>query len=267
MLRCLRRLCGTCPARLRRCSRLCGSLPPRSATRRLPRRAARWSCSGGGSMRRMRACSVTHLLTCSWAPACLRCGCRVVGSAGHGTVHQRLGGLSVAQAGGDGGRCREVPNCRLVVALLTCGCRTTASPPRASRCWPAARALSRMAWSTGAAQPSPSCIAGCNWGARLGWARAPCDPARPAAALGGGSGLPSLLTPSLPPPLLSSLLPSPREGDFLFVGPTVFDQLEDAQQDVQLPEYLANSRFHKARHTQRRHACLAAGAAACDHPC
>jgi hypothetical protein len=25
----------------------------------------------------------------------------------------------------------------------------------------------------------------------------------------------------------------------------VFDQLEDAKSDVQLPEYLANSRFHK----------------------
>ena len=36
-----------------------------------------------------------------------------------------------------------------------------------------------------------------------------------------------------------------REGDFLFVGPDVFDQLEDAMRDVQLPEYLANSRFHK----------------------
>jgi DNA (cytosine-5)-methyltransferase 1 len=36
-----------------------------------------------------------------------------------------------------------------------------------------------------------------------------------------------------------------REGDFLFVGPAVFDQLEDAKREVQLPEYLANSRFHK----------------------
>ncbi len=29
------------------------------------------------------------------------------------------------------------------------------------------------------------------------------------------------------------------------MGPNVFDQLEDAKRDVQLPEYLANSRFHK----------------------
>jgi len=37
-----------------------------------------------------------------------------------------------------------------------------------------------------------------------------------------------------------------REGDFLFVGPQVFDQLEGAKREVELPEYLANSRFHKA---------------------
>ena len=36
-----------------------------------------------------------------------------------------------------------------------------------------------------------------------------------------------------------------REGDYLYVGPTVFDQLEDAQEERELPEYLANSRFHK----------------------
>lgn len=36
-----------------------------------------------------------------------------------------------------------------------------------------------------------------------------------------------------------------REGDFLFVGPDVFDQLDEAKRDVELPEYLANSRFHK----------------------
>ncbi|PSC75867.1 DNA (cytosine-5)-methyltransferase 1-like [Micractinium conductrix] len=36
-----------------------------------------------------------------------------------------------------------------------------------------------------------------------------------------------------------------REGDFMFVGPQVFDQLEDAKREVELPEYLKNSRFHK----------------------
>ncbi len=40
--------------------------------------------------------------------------------------------------------------------------------------------------------------------------------------------------------------PRCREGDFLFVGPAVFDQLDEAKRDVELPEYLANSRFHKA---------------------
>lgn len=42
--------------------------------------------------------------------------------------------------------------------------------------------------------------------------------------------------------------PSPpccSEGDFLFVGPDVFDQLEEAKREVNLPEYLANSKFHK----------------------
>lgn len=31
------------------------------------------------------------------------------------------------------------------------------------------------------------------------------------------------------------------------MGPAVFDQLDEAKRDVELPEYLANSRFHKAR--------------------
>ena len=31
----------------------------------------------------------------------------------------------------------------------------------------------------------------------------------------------------------------------MFVGPQVFDQLEDAKREVELPEYLKNSRFHK----------------------
>lgn len=51
-----------------------------------------------------------------------------------------------------------------------------------------------------------------------------------------------LSRPNCLPPLPLSLC---SEGDFLFVGPAVFDQLEDAKREVQLPEYLANSRFHK----------------------
>lgn len=31
------------------------------------------------------------------------------------------------------------------------------------------------------------------------------------------------------------------------MGPDVFDRLDEAKRDVELPEYLANSRFHKAR--------------------
>eukprot|EP00887_Chlorella_sp_A99_P005231 scaffold1.g5231.t1 len=38
-----------------------------------------------------------------------------------------------------------------------------------------------------------------------------------------------------------------REGDFLFVGPEVFDQLDAAQDKRERPEYLANSKFNKAR--------------------
>lgn len=36
-----------------------------------------------------------------------------------------------------------------------------------------------------------------------------------------------------------------REGDYLYLAPDVFDQLEDAAPERELPEYLANSRFHK----------------------
>lgn len=36
-----------------------------------------------------------------------------------------------------------------------------------------------------------------------------------------------------------------REGDFLFVGPEVFDQLDAAQDKRERPEYLANSKFNK----------------------
>lgn len=43
-----------------------------------------------------------------------------------------------------------------------------------------------------------------------------------------------------------------KVGDYVFVGPGVFDQLEDARREVQLPEYLSNSRFHKGSHTGLR---------------
>jgi DNA (cytosine-5)-methyltransferase 1 len=41
-------------------------------------------------------------------------------------------------------------------------------------------------------------------------------------------------------------------GDFLFVAPDVFDQMPEATRDVQLPEYLANSRFHKGSYAGLR---------------
>ena len=41
-------------------------------------------------------------------------------------------------------------------------------------------------------------------------------------------------------------------GDFMFVGPEVFEQMPEANHDVQLPEYLANSRFHKGSHVGLR---------------
>jgi DNA (cytosine-5)-methyltransferase 1 len=41
-------------------------------------------------------------------------------------------------------------------------------------------------------------------------------------------------------------------GDFMFVGPEVFEQMPEASHDVQLPEYLANSRFHKGSHVGLR---------------
>lgn len=43
-----------------------------------------------------------------------------------------------------------------------------------------------------------------------------------------------------------------RVGDFMFVGPEVFEQMPEAQREVQLPEYLANSRFHKGSHVGLR---------------
>ncbi|KAL6767831.1 MET1 [Auxenochlorella protothecoides x Auxenochlorella symbiontica] len=41
-------------------------------------------------------------------------------------------------------------------------------------------------------------------------------------------------------------------GDFLFLGPEVFDAVEGARSIVQLPEYLSNSRFHKGSHVGLR---------------
>lgn len=38
-------------------------------------------------------------------------------------------------------------------------------------------------------------------------------------------------------------------GDFLFLGPEVFDAVEGARSIVQLPEYLSNSRFHKVTYS------------------
>jgi DNA (cytosine-5)-methyltransferase 1 len=42
-----------------------------------------------------------------------------------------------------------------------------------------------------------------------------------------------------------------RVGDFLFVGPEVFDQMPEAQRDVNLPEYLTG-KFHKGSHVGLR---------------
>ena len=41
-------------------------------------------------------------------------------------------------------------------------------------------------------------------------------------------------------------------GDFMFVGPEVFEQMPEAQRELTLPEYLSNSRFHKGSHVGLR---------------
>lgn len=53
--------------------------------------------------------------------------------------------------------------------------------------------------------------------------------------------------PNAPTNTYSTLPPTPpcrREGDYLYLVPGVFDQVEAAE-ERELPEYLANSRFHK----------------------
>ena len=41
-------------------------------------------------------------------------------------------------------------------------------------------------------------------------------------------------------------------GDFMYVGPEVFDQMPEAKEEVELPSYLSNSRYHKGSYSGLR---------------
>ena len=75
---------------------------------------------------------------------------------------------------------------------------------------------------------------------------------RMCACVCGAPTLPAGMAPATPPhphpPTPPHPTPTPpSEGDFLFLGPEVFDQLDAARDTRERPDYLKNSKFNKAR--------------------